>query len=66
MKKIIFPVVVLFAVLSITSCGEKVCLKCTYKYLDQNLEETLCSSNADERRDWQTNWIQKGYNCTVE
>lgn len=51
--------------LTIVSCKENICVKCT-KITDGTDPQELCSRDRDERQDFQTDWIKAGYNCTAE
>jgi hypothetical protein len=53
------------AMLTLSSCAEKVCIKCTPIPGQAGEDQTLCSRNADERKLFQTDWIYKGYNCAT-
>lgn len=45
----------------LTGCEKEVCLSCTP--IGGGDAETLCSSDANERMEWQVDKIRSGYNC---
>ncbi len=66
MKKVFAFAWLAIAALSLTSCRENICIRCTTIVGSQDAQE-LCSRNRDERQKFQTDLIKAGYNCaTVE
>lgn len=66
MKKVFVFACFAIAALSLSSCRENICIRCTTIAGAQDAQE-LCSRNRDERQKFQTDLIKAGYNCaTVE
>jgi hypothetical protein len=47
---------------TLTGCEKEVCLSCTP--IGGGQDVSLCSTDANERLEWQVNRIREGYNCT--
>jgi hypothetical protein len=66
MKKVFVFACIAVAALSLSSCRENICIRCTPIAGEQEAQE-LCSRNRDERQKFQSDLIKAGYNCaTVE
>jgi hypothetical protein len=66
MKKLILPAIFTFSMaFSLTSCDEKVCIKCT-KVGDPSDTKEFCSSNTYDRNDWTVEQTHLDYNCETK
>lgn len=61
MRKIYSAVVVMIATVALTSCADKVCIRCT-EIQGSGVQE-LCSSDQNERNYFIAQWTHTDYNC---
>lgn len=61
-KLILVAGVIALLAATLTGCEKEVCLSCTP--IGGGQDVSLCSTDANERLEWQVNRIREGYNCT--
>ncbi len=63
MKKFLQPIVAILMLTGLCSCADEVCITCSDFRTGESQE--LCSTNRDERQEFQFNLIRRGYQCTA-